>query len=59
MALFSLVPVHCNNCGDLFITNFLQYDGRFCCTRCANEFKVRRAASVLGKEYKQKEETAL
>ena len=52
MSLFSLVPVHCNNCGDLFMTNFHEYDGRFCCPPCALEFNEKRTASALGKEYK-------
>lgn len=57
MALFSKVPVHCNNCGNLFMTDFSQWDGRFCSApNCAKEFQRKRAAATLGEEYFTKKE---
>ena len=58
--MIGLVPVHCNNCGDLFTTKFARYDGRFCCNACDEEFIAKRFASSRGEKYvydKYKENT--
>ena len=48
MSLFSKVPVHCNNCGNLFETSFHEYDGRVCCKACNEEMNKKRTASIMG-----------
>lgn len=47
--LFSKVPLHCNNCGDLFIATFQQYDGRVCSEDCWRQLGDKRACSVMGR----------
>ena len=53
MALFSKVPLYCNNCGSAMMTNFHQYDGRFCNKMCKEEYELKRATSVMGKIWKE------
>ena len=54
MHQFSEVPVHCNNCGDLFVTVFMEYDGRFCCYGCSKEFNLRKRVARIHEKHDPK-----
>ena len=52
MRRLSKVPLYCNNCGNIMMTDLRSYDGRFCCRDCMVEYEEKRAAVVMGKVWR-------
>ena len=57
MSLFKEQEVYCNNCGKLFIgqpvKNVGMSGGIVCSSECREEFNLKYACFVMGKEYKK------
>ena len=56
MPLFSLVSLYCNTCGEVLMTSFNRYDGRFCDQECREEYDIRRATAIMGIEDPEKQQ---
>ncbi len=56
-SIYSKVPLHCNNCGGIMMTDFRSYDGRFCCEECKTDYELKRAVSIIGGSWPQTEPT--
>jgi hypothetical protein len=57
----SKVPVYCNNCGKLRITEFVDWLGsrfKVCSMDCFKDMEVKWACSMVGQEYPPKKKDA-